>query len=310
MKQYLIKLFIFSVVIAISIGFVFSKADGRFDPFYKRFTSSKQSSLILGSSRAAQGLVPSVFNEELNKDGFYNYSFTFNTSPFGPTYLNSIKNKFNEESTNNIFIISVDPWVLVSDGLDPENALQFDESENFLGKVTSVNSNPNLSYFVNGFTDLYVKVLINNSNFLLHDDGWLEVSIKQDSLQLEKNLSSSIDNYTQKLETYQFSELRLDYLKQTILFLKPFGEVYLVRLPIHEKMKAIEYQIMPDFDARINKLSEITSVKYINLYNEDGLYQFTDGHHLTKESAMMVSEKVANFIKNIEATNSRINEDQ
>jgi hypothetical protein len=310
MKQYLFKLVIFSTVIAVSIGYVFSKADGRFDPFYKRFTSSKQSSLILGSSRAAQGLVPSVFNKELNRNTFYNYAFTFNTSPFGPTYLNSIKHKFDEQSTNNIFIISVDPWTLASDGLDPNNAMQFDETENFLGKVTSVNSNPNFSYLIYGYTDLYLKILINKSPYLLHDDGWLELTANLDSVQLDKNLKITLDSYTQKLETYKFSEIRLDYLEQTILYLKQFGEVYLVRLPIHEKMKAIEFEIMPNLDSRILELSINTSVKYINLYNEDTLYQYTDGHHLTNESAMLVSEKVANFIKNKEATNSHKNEIQ
>jgi hypothetical protein len=298
------------MVIAVSIGFVFSRADGRFDPFYKRFTSSKQSSIILGSSRAAQGLVSSVFNQELNRNTFYNYAFTFNTSPFGPTYLNSIKNKFDEQSTNNIFIISVDPWSLASDGLDPNNALQFDESENFLGKVTSVNSNPNLSYLIHGYTDLYVKILLNKSPYILHDDGWLELTTNLDSIQQVKNLKITLDSYTQKLETYKFSELRLDYLLQTIIYLKQFGEVYLVRLPIYERMKAVEFKIMPDFDSRITELSKNTSVKYINLFNEDALYQYTDGHHLTKESAVLVSEKVANFIKNMEATNSRKNEVQ
>ncbi|ALJ05264.1 hypothetical protein APS56_09080 [Pseudalgibacter alginicilyticus] len=297
------------MVITISIAFVFSRANGHFDPFYKRFTSTKQSSLILGSSRSAQGLVPSVFNNRFHKK-LYNYSFTYNTCPFGPTYLKSIKSKVNEQSKNGMFIISVDPWTISSSGLNPNDSLQFDESEMFLGKVTYVNSNPNLLYLIKGYSDMYVKMLFTKSPYFLHDDGWLEVNIDINAQQLEKDLNETIKNYTKKLVTYNYSKVRLDYLKKTILYLKKYGTVYLVRLPIDSNMEAIEKQLIPDFDAKILKLSKATSVNYINLLKDNTTYNFSDGHHLTKPSAFLVSEKVANFIENIEVVNQQKNEIQ
>ncbi|MCB0445526.1 MAG: hypothetical protein KDC68_07740 [Gelidibacter sp.] len=310
MKHYLYKLFLFSVVIAISIGFVFSRADGHFDPFYKRFTSAKQSSLILGSSRVAQGLMPSVFDNTFGNKTFYNYGFTYNTCPFGPTYLKSIKSKFDTHSKNDMFIIAVDPWVISSDGINPNDSLQFDESESFLGKITSVNCNPNLSYLIKGYSDMYVKMLYNKSPYFLHDDGWLEVTVDLTTEQHQKMIDKTVKDYIKKCDTYKYSKVRLDYLKKTILYLKQYGTVYLVRLPVGTEMIAIENQLIPDFDAKIYELSQATSINYINLFKDTTKYDYIDGHHLTKESSLLISKKVANFIQNIEENNRLQNENQ
>ena len=63
-------------------------ANGRIDPFYLLFTTPAQHSLILGNSRAAQGIVPSIVGASLEPLDFqgepFNYSFTLSTSPYGP----------------------------------------------------------------------------------------------------------------------------------------------------------------------------------------------------------------------------------
>jgi len=84
MKKFIIKTAIFSFLTLSCFLFVLSRADGNTDPFYIRFTTPKQASLILGTSRAAQGLQPAVINE-IGKTQLFNYAFTLGQSPFGET---------------------------------------------------------------------------------------------------------------------------------------------------------------------------------------------------------------------------------
>ena len=73
MKKFIGHIIILGLAIAASIGFIFSKADGYSDAFYLKFTSSKKSNLILGTSKAAQGLQPDVLMN-INKEDFFNLS--------------------------------------------------------------------------------------------------------------------------------------------------------------------------------------------------------------------------------------------
>lgn len=97
MIKFIVKTLSFSLVISILFLWICSNADGYTDPFYMRFTTSKQNSLILGTSRAAQGLQPKFFDSIL-KETILNYSFTVAHSPFGKTYLRSIKKKMDLNS--------------------------------------------------------------------------------------------------------------------------------------------------------------------------------------------------------------------
>src|SRR6056297_1066943 len=123
------------------------RADGYTDPFYLRFTSKKQNNLIIGTSRAAQGVLPGVLNKRLNKS-FYNYSFTLGHSPFGPAYFNSICKKIDTSTKNGVFIVSVDPWSISSIATDPNDQKQFIENDLCVAKLTYVNMNPNFEYFI------------------------------------------------------------------------------------------------------------------------------------------------------------------
>ena len=94
MRRFVLQLFLISIITLSVISFIFLKADGYTDPFYIRFTTPKQQNLILGTSRAAQGIQPRFFKEMMGVD-IYNYAFTIGQSPYGPVYLKSIKRKFN-----------------------------------------------------------------------------------------------------------------------------------------------------------------------------------------------------------------------
>ena len=85
MNKFLLHTIAFLLLCIISLYLLFSFANEQNDPFYIRFTTPEQSSLILGTSRAAQGILPAVLNEKLSRNDFFSYSFSGNISPYGPT---------------------------------------------------------------------------------------------------------------------------------------------------------------------------------------------------------------------------------
>lgn len=295
MKKFLIETILFLAIIIVSVYLVFLQANGKSDPFYSKTTSPKQTSLILGTSKAAQGLIPEILHPYLQKN-IYNFSFTVAHSPFGPTYLNAIQKKIEPNTKNGIFIITIDPWSISSDGADPNNEYQFDEAKSFMGTISSFSSNPNVSYLLNSFDDNYIKILINFSLMEVHSDGWLEVFPPMDSIAIENKIAEKILEHTLKLEKFQFSKTRFEYLKKTIEILKNHGKVYLVRLPVCPEITKIEAELIPDFDLKINDLANEEELLYLNLINSGTKFTFIDGIHLSKDSAKEVSRKVGEWI--------------
>lgn len=295
MKKFLIESTLFSVAIIASVYFVFLQADGKSDPFYSRTTTPKQSSLILGTSKAAQGLMPEVLKPYLQKD-IYNFSFTVAHSPFGPAYLSAIEKKLEPQTKDGVFIITVDPWSISSDGTDTNNEEVFDESKSFMGTTASFSSKPNISYLLNSYDDNYIKILLNFSLMEVHEDGWLEVFPPMDSTSVKSRIGENILEQKTKLNNYKFSQTRFEYLKRTIEILKYHGNVYLVKLPVDYRIAAIEAELVPDFDAKIEELAKTASVPYLNLLNSDTKFTFTDGIHLYRDSAKDVSAEVGRWI--------------
>jgi hypothetical protein len=282
MKKLLIQLSVLSVLVLVSFVLVLTRADGYTDPFYTRFTTPKQNNLILGTSRAAQGVQPGILDSIFEKD-FYNYSFTIAHSPFGPTYMESIKKKLDQEKKDGIFIITADPWSISSTSELPNDSLNFRELHLCLANTPHVDRDPNFMYLFRNLKGNYKDVLFRKkSGLYLHDNGWLEVSIKMDSVKTRQRIADRVDMYkTQNLPYYQFSSLRLDYLKRTIQFLNQHGEVFLVRLPLHPHMMAIDDQLMPDFNLHMKQLAPLTR-GYLDMTVRNEEFSYTDGNHLYK----------------------------
>ncbi|MEH6535076.1 MAG: hypothetical protein V7719_01690 [Psychroserpens sp.] len=297
MKRFLIKITIFGVVILSSMLLVFLNADGKSDPFYKKFTTSKQSSLFLGSSRVAHGIIPSVINNELKEIKSYNYAFTYNTSGYGPTYLNSIKRKLDTTVKDQIFILGVNPWALSNNSEDPNDLDLFLEKNSFLGTLTTVNSNPNFNYLIHNYSEPYIKILYNRTPFIVDDDGYLKLILPLTAKRALEKEQESIANFTEVSNDYLFSTLRLSYLKETILYLKPYGDVYVLRMPIGKGLFNVEKEFMPNFDEMMHDLTSEMNISYLNFTNEVNDYHYIDGHHLFPESANKLSLEIATRIK-------------
>jgi hypothetical protein len=297
MKYFILKTIAFLSIVSAIFLYILSTADGHDDAFYKRFTTPKQDNLILGTSRSAQGLQPSVFQKTLNKE-FLNYSFTLFDSPYGHVYLNSIKKKLNTEVKNGVFIVSVDPWSISSNTKNPNDTINFYENESFMSNTTFVNMSPNFEYLIENLKGKYYKVLTKDRKVFLHDDGWLELTVPMDSASGISRFNERIKDYkTNKLLNFHFSSARLNYLKRTIEYLKLHGKVYIVRLPVHPEFFEVDSELIHEFNDVILPITQLAD-GYLDMSKENNLYQYIDGVHPYKESSKLMSIKIAEWIKN------------
>lgn len=299
MKKFIINSIFFASLIITVLLILFSMADGYADPFYMRFTSPKQTSLILGTSRAAQGIQPQVLNTLLSRKDFFNYSFTLGHSRYGPNYLELIKRKLDTQSKQSVFIVTVDPWSISNTDKESDDISKFKE----IGDVETsnmyfVNMNPNYYYLLFKYNDSYIHLVRKtNPDIFLHVDGWLEITCRMDSVSVRKRLDEKINNYrTVNLKKYKFSNIRYKYLIKTINYLKNYGTVYLVRLPIHPLMMDIENELMPEFNEYVKKICDSEDVNYFNMTYLNDICSYTDGNHLYKDSGREVTERLAEWV--------------
>ncbi|SMD46067.1 hypothetical protein SAMN00777080_4746 [Aquiflexum balticum DSM 16537] len=301
MKKFIAKCLIFSIVLIFSfIGF-FLFEQGDVDPFYQKLRGYEKSSLIIGTSKAAQGILPSVMDERLNlseSNSLHNFSFTVYHSPFGQTYLDRIREKLRGNDKG-IFIVTVDPWSISSDWDTIQNKEIFQEKETFMGKLHSMNGWINLEYCLHYFSAQYIEILLkkfSTTNSKLHKDGWFEVNIAMDLDQVENRINDKVLEYDKLADSYRFSKIRFDYLVKTIEYLKSQGKVYLVRMPVHQRLLEIENELVPNFNNILNPVIQSNQIPYLDLTPKNHAYRYTDGNHLFKEDARTVSGQIAEWI--------------
>ncbi len=275
---------------ALALGPVVLK--GQVDAFYGRFTSPQAGSLILGTSRAAQGIQPAVLAARLGgqfEGPLLNYAFTLTHSPYGPAYLRSIRRKLRPEVSNGLFIVAVDPWSLSLTG--PEG--QFPEDNSFIGQLHQVSQNPNLPYLARYQTKPFYRLLLDYATATerLHPDGWLEVRIGTDSAQVRARTARKLHDYRLLAASQHFSAGRLAALRQTIEFLKQHGRVVLVRLPVGPSLLQLEQQYQPGFEKLMRRMATDKALTYLDYSAQP--YATTDGNHLQRAASATFSEQLA-----------------
>jgi hypothetical protein len=97
MRKFIKKAIIFFIIIILFLSVLLNKYGGYLDYFYEKFTTPKQFSLVLGDSRAMQGIQPKVLDSCLQNSKFklptYNFSFTIAQASYGPSYLTAQLNE-------------------------------------------------------------------------------------------------------------------------------------------------------------------------------------------------------------------------
>lgn len=301
-----------------SLGMVIGLRNGYVDPFYARFASPPAGSLILGTSRAAQAVKPSVLVAHLGgrfTGPWLNYAFTLGESPYGPGYLSSIRRKLAPQVRGGLFVLAVDPWSLalpnnVQYAQGPakptpckpgQRPVIFPEANSMVSQVASVSQSPNLDYLAHYLhKPLYQFLLDIDSTQIverLHHDGWLEVALPPASTGaalVRGRTAAKMVTYRALATTSHFDETRFCYLTQLIDLLQPHGRVLLVRLPTGPEMAALEQQFQPDFDKRLTDLATQKGVPYLNYLAQP--YPTNDGNHITRGAAEQFSQRLATDI--------------
>ena len=270
---------------------------GGVDAFYGRFASPAAGSLVLGTSRAAQGIRPAVLTARLGgqfEGPLLNYAFTLTHSPYGPAYLASIRRKLRPEVRHGLFIVAVDPWSLSAAGrADTVVREVFPEEKSFIGQLREVSQSPNLAYLTRYQTTPLYRLPLDfaTATERLHPDGWLEVNIGVGSAQVRARTARKLLDYQKLAATQHLAAGRLAALRHTIEFLQPHGRVVLVRLPVGPGLLALEQQYQPGFDGQMRGLAAGLAVPYFDYSTAP--YATTDGNHLQKAASEAFSQQLA-----------------
>jgi hypothetical protein len=298
MKVFIRKIISYGILVIVTYAILGFFADGHTDPFYLRLTSPKQKSLVLGTSRTAQGIQPKYLNKYITIEGvskpIYNYGFTVLHSPYGETYFNAITAKVDTTSHNGLFILAVDPWNLGS-RIDINYQR---ETKKELGKINFYNISPNYDYLTNAYKkSMFTLPFTEESSMFLQKDGWLEVDVDMTPEKLKDRTVSKVEMYDLNLQFYKVSNSRILWLKKTVAFLSNYGEAIMIRIPIGKEILNIENKLSPNFDTIISE--NFKSIRYLNYKDDYDSYEFTDGNHLYKESGKEFSIKLAKDINHI-----------
>jgi hypothetical protein len=300
MRTFLIKSVVALVLVLLVHLYAGRFADGRFDDAYLRFTGDRHFSMIIGTSRAAQGLQPALIAPFVSgTDGpMRNFAFTIVHSPYGPSYLRAIECKLDPSARNGIFLLSVDPWSLCGRVDKQGQPMPMQETKHNVVDQFTYTGTPNYEYLIRhvqaGWGSLIGGPLQQvNEHGLLHHDGWLEIRVPMDSASVNERTRKKIVEFrTTKQPRARPSEERVAALKSTIALLKEHGRVYLLRLPVCDSILAIEEEVWPGFDVRMESLAKDHEVPFWNLMPERALFSYTDGNHIDRVSAKKLSTEV------------------
>lgn len=271
------------------------------DAFYARFTAPPAASLVLGTSRAAQAVLPDVLQAQLSgryEGPWLNYAFTLYQSPYGPSYLASIRRKLAPGTRHGLFVVAVDPWSLsVARPTGAYQSTAFPEDQLMIGQLRQVSQNPNFGYLTHYLNFPLYRALLHDTTAAverLHPDGWLEIALPSPlttPARTRQREAERLTTYRQLAATSQPSAARLASLRQLITFLKPHGRVVLVRVPTGAAMTALEATYQPGFDQLMHQVSSSLGVPYLNYTGQP--YLTTDGNHLWRGAAREFSQRLA-----------------
>lgn len=299
MKDFLTKAILFFILTMVGLAFLLLKYGYFVDYFYEKFTTPKQTSLILGDSRSMQGIQPRIINQELKNDGYdlpiFNYSFTIAQINYGKPYTESIKKKL-QSSSDGLFIVNVHPWLFTErEGDDLKNGI-YSERSNPPYNMVFTNTNPNFEYFVRNFKYFHFRSIIKQTAEL-HKDGWLEESnLPKDKETLQTWKNNQILLYKSFAKKWRKSTIRKNDFIKMVEFLQKNGKVILVRMPVDAKILNIENNFWQNFDEEINIVSKQLNVKYIN-FSKENKYKTYDGNHIDKYGGVVFTKELCDSIK-------------
>ncbi|MCB0568804.1 MAG: hypothetical protein KDC66_03535 [Phaeodactylibacter sp.] len=252
-------------------------------------------SLILGDSRTRKGIAPQALQEELGLQGkILNLAFNGVNSPYGELYYKLIRKKVARGATDGLFVVTVDPGSV----MDYQGAYGQREADFKFYKLWCANADPNIEYLirnVSGKNSLATELISPRKRWrsyeVFHKNGWVER--RPSGIQV-RSFSEMKFNERNPVR----SEKREKYLDKTIAFLKQYGQVVIVRMPVSEQMLAEENEAYPGFNGLLEGLGQKHGAPYFDFSGEGSHYSFYDGHHhLDGPGALAFSHALAERIR-------------
>lgn len=281
---------------------------GSVDMHYSKL-NQKAGSLVLGISRAHDGISPKVLKSELKgldiNDSIVNFAFDKFQSPYGKIYLNAVRKKIRTSKGNGVFILSVSPGSFTTPKkVSDERIIEIDQRMS-IGKIENFTENPNYDYIINCYAKSLYTAFVDNSNFtnqVSHPDGWNEVQREVSNHIITQEESAFLKGqmvvYLGRFENEVLSKHRLNNFVETIQFLKKKGHVAVVRMPAEKEIIALENKFWPGFSKKFDSISKNQQVPFLDYSAIDG-YETYDGSHMFSESAKKFSKVLAEDLKEL-----------
>jgi len=267
------------------------------DVDYSKFTH-KAEHLILGVSRAKVGVVPSILEEALNLEGrILNFAFTTPESPYSEAYFNLVRRKLSRDNGHSgLFVLSVNPGNI---GQSPHAT---GEPVSPIYDLHIVNMCPNLEYIARNINmdqsflfDLFKPQPDSLMAFRPSPDGWGERQLRS-SVSDEAVIQKLSGMFNRRI----FSEQRRQILTALIAYLRSYGNVVLVRLPVDTRVYALEQKGTTEFDQIMEAYALEDGVFYLNYIDRGDEYDFSDPQHLLNTGAQAFTKDFAADLKALE----------
>jgi hypothetical protein len=245
--------------------------------------------LILGDSRALQGIDPDQFDFPIE-----NFAFTIGHSPYDASYIKLLRKKI-PQGRGFKHLVCVTPWSLINNTGRQEDLNPF-----FTERLKLPLFNPNFEY-ISKYMDLSLTNLLNliPSNAITTDNGWLKQGMDSVDLYREypRRVKEKVENYERKYPVMKLNlkTQRVQNLLEIIFLLKESGSVDIIRLPISDEMLKLENRRFPEFNHLLLEIAKAANSNYINL--TDMTVQTTDGNHIWYKEVERVSKELNKRMK-------------
>lgn len=305
-KGLLLKIALLASILGAMYTFTLLKTtQGDVDKYYSKFTH-KGGSLIVGLSRVHEGIVPEIIEENFSNDiinrPVLNFGFQKSQAPYGDVLLKAIKNKIDTTKHNGLYILSVSPGSFLISKKSSEKNL---DKNIMLNRMTDFNKSPNFEYIRKCYgKPLYISFLPKKPSIReIHSDGWMNFKSKIGNYKIKDShvkLWKKQNLYAfEKVYNYErISDYRISKFKETVSYLKKYGEVILIRMPFDKDFLELENKIWSNFNNDIQQIAEINNIPYFDYSQTNKEYKTYDGSHLFGESAKKFTKQLCDDIKN------------
>lgn len=305
MRLFILKIILFCTLLAtVYLTMVHQLSEGYVDMYYPKFTQNA-GSLILGLSRADEGIDPETLGNNLSKVMDTTLvNFASNQNYYGKVYLEAVKGKLDDSAVNRFFILSVSPGSFTAPKGFGTKGIEAMDSKTPIGKTSDFTSKPNYSYIMNCYgSGLYNAFLDVDSadNLTSHSNGWNEVSLKSNSLNITNDLikdwkRQNLAYFERRLPNEELKAYRLEWFGKTIEYLKNKGAVFLVRMPADQEIIQFENEHLPNFNILMDSIADEYKIPFLDYSEVQPGFQTYDGSHLYAESAKEFSAVLAKDI--------------